>query len=303
MGSRNSGTSLSGGNPSVWSKNRLGSNPRTSRVSPRELGASNRSRAAPSTSPSPETAPRRPMTELRRVALCILAVLLYLSCDVLCFDRLQHVWHYTIIMIVIIMITAILSDSSQALCVPAPQREPASERTTFRVYGLGFNTYVCMYVYIYIYIYTHIIYIYGTHAAAAYRQMLWQKWQYRDLLSASWSQGLHWSRVWNQGRVERFTRMRLLAGMPCHLDSEHRCEHCQGQRSWLWAASHAYRSSALTEYAITVWHRNRQCRCSNTQLPTYSPYSTPLWNRFGAVFGCVCRLRREIFISQNRPKG
>ena len=35
----------------------------------------------------------------------------------------------------------------------------------------------------------------------------------------------------------------------------------------------------------------------------YLPYSTPLWNRFGAVFGCVCRLRREIFISQNWLKG
>ena len=32
--------------------------------------------------------------------------------------------------------------------------------------------------------------------------------------------------------------------------------------------------------------------------PSYLPYSTPLWNRFGAVFGCVCRLRREIFISE-----
>ena len=29
---------------------------------------------------------------------------------------------------------------------------------------------------------------------------------------------------------------------------------------------------------------------------SYLPYSTPLWNRFGAVFGCVCRLRREIYI-------
>ena len=35
----------------------------------------------------------------------------------------------------------------------------------------------------------------------------------------------------------------------------------------------------------------------------YLPYSTPLWNRFGDVFGCVCRLRREIFISQNWRKG
>ena len=35
----------------------------------------------------------------------------------------------------------------------------------------------------------------------------------------------------------------------------------------------------------------------------YLPYSTPLWNRFGAVFGCVCRLRREMFISQNWLKG
>ena len=34
----------------------------------------------------------------------------------------------------------------------------------------------------------------------------------------------------------------------------------------------------------------------------YLPYSTPLWNRFGAVFGCFCRLRREIPISQNRLK-
>ena len=25
-------------------------------------------------------------------------------------------------------------------------------------------------------------------------------------------------------------------------------------------------------------------------------HSTPLWNRFGAVFGCACRLRREIYI-------
>ena len=32
---------------------------------------------------------------------------------------------------------------------------------------------------------------------------------------------------------------------------------------------------------------------------TYLPYSTPLRNRFGAVFGCGCRLRREICISQN----
>ena len=37
--------------------------------------------------------------------------------------------------------------------------------------------------------------------------------------------------------------------------------------------------------------------------PAYLAYSTSLRNRFGAVFGCVCRLRREIFISQNRLKG
>ena len=35
----------------------------------------------------------------------------------------------------------------------------------------------------------------------------------------------------------------------------------------------------------------------------YLPYSTPLWNRFGAVLGCFCRLRREILISQNWLKG
>ena len=29
---------------------------------------------------------------------------------------------------------------------------------------------------------------------------------------------------------------------------------------------------------------------------SYLPYSTPLWNRVGAVFGCVCRLRRETYI-------
>ena len=38
-------------------------------------------------------------------------------------------------------------------------------------------------------------------------------------------------------------------------------------------------------------------------LREYLPYSTPLWNRFGAVLGCVCRLRRAIFVSQNWPKG
>ena len=33
------------------------------------------------------------------------------------------------------------------------------------------------------------------------------------------------------------------------------------------------------------------------------PYSTPLWNRFGAVIGCFCRLREERFTSQNWLKG
>ena len=36
---------------------------------------------------------------------------------------------------------------------------------------------------------------------------------------------------------------------------------------------------------------------------SYSPYSAPLRNRFGAVFGCLRRLGREKYISQNRPKG
>ena len=35
----------------------------------------------------------------------------------------------------------------------------------------------------------------------------------------------------------------------------------------------------------------------------YLPYSTPLWNIFGAVFGCFCRLGRELSISQNWLKG
>ena len=35
----------------------------------------------------------------------------------------------------------------------------------------------------------------------------------------------------------------------------------------------------------------------------YLPYSTPLCNRFGAVFGCFCRLRGEISISQNWLEG
>ena len=35
----------------------------------------------------------------------------------------------------------------------------------------------------------------------------------------------------------------------------------------------------------------------------YLPYSTPLWNRFGAVLGWFCRLRRETSISQNWLKG
>ena len=40
-------------------------------------------------------------------------------------------------------------------------------------------------------------------------------------------------------------------------------------------------------------------------VPTrsYSPYSAPLWNRFGVVFGCVYELRRAISISQNWLKG
>ena len=36
---------------------------------------------------------------------------------------------------------------------------------------------------------------------------------------------------------------------------------------------------------------------------SYLPYSTPLRNRLGAAFGYVCRLRREILISQNWLKG
>ena len=35
----------------------------------------------------------------------------------------------------------------------------------------------------------------------------------------------------------------------------------------------------------------------------YLPYSTFLWNRSGAVFGCFCRLRVEETISQNWLKG
>ena len=40
-----------------------------------------------------------------------------------------------------------------------------------------------------------------------------------------------------------------------------------------------------------------------TWLITYSPYSTLLWNRFGAVLGSFYRLRREVLISQNWLKG
>ena len=38
-----------------------------------------------------------------------------------------------------------------------------------------------------------------------------------------------------------------------------------------------------------------KCLAARRPCPSYLPYSTPLWNRSGAVFGCVCRLRREIF--------
>ena len=52
-----------------------------------------------------------------------------------------------------------------------------------------------------------------------------------------------------------------------------------------------------------VWLRKWETPCEFGTSVSYSPYSTPLWNRFEAVLGCSYRLGRETSISQNWLKG
>ena len=66
-------------------------------------------------------------------------------------------------------------------------------------------------------------------------------------------------------------------------------------------------SKGIWRQGIVLKHRDSLHRglmpCRHMPLLTYSPYSSPLWNRSGAVLGWFYRLGRETSISQNWLKG
>ena len=167
--------------------------------------------------------------------------------------------------------------------------------------------YICIYIYIYIYIHTYII---------IFSRLL----GFGSLTAPLFTSGCAASsgECRSLGVVNKLNLLRNRF--------QHGHKMCQNFRSadvyvlfhlwyrWNLGQTNSYIKevgflSAPTNF-LAQWFRNFDSKILGLTIlsmkngrKSYLPYSTPLWNIFGAVFGCFRRLRREIFISQNWLKG
>ena len=166
--------------------------------------------------------------------------------------------------------------------------------------------YIYMYMYLYIYIYTIYIYIYIHIHIYIYIHMYIYIYIYIYIFCAEATEPRPVPGT-TQNRPPRPT-------LRTSIVSDIACTTVQRRRATIVIIAIVLIIAIVITIAIiirtAVKYKTAHCtpplthaRLVRVNLYSYSPYSTTLWNRFGAVLGWFYRLGRETSISQNWQKG